>query len=316
MKCQNNMKQIGLALHNYHDAYQKFPVGSPGSRTIGSTPNWRVRIFPYMEMDNEYTTLGAASNASMVSTANKAFLAGRVFPGWKCPSSAQPDCYTQADDTNDATNDYGARNNDGGFFKFSNVGANGQQIPAYVGISGAYNDPAGRDSTRTADSSYYGRIADTGMLLLNEQTTLTKCDDGTSNTIIVAEQSGLNGLYDMRNRHASPWGAAAIDPSSGSDPQIDSNVNWLASNIRPSAPNRWSFYAVGIVTVRALPNTALSVTGGDFPYSANTPLNSFHTGGINALLADGSVRFVANGVPFATLAKLCARDDGQPVGDY
>ena len=51
MKCQNNLKQIGLALHNFHDANQKFPQGQ---RTGIGSANWRVLIFPYLEQDNLY----------------------------------------------------------------------------------------------------------------------------------------------------------------------------------------------------------------------------------------------------------------------
>src|SRR6187455_420054 len=52
MKCQNNLKQIGLGLHNYESAYQTFPAGHEGSGVhIG---NWRVMIMPNMELGNVY----------------------------------------------------------------------------------------------------------------------------------------------------------------------------------------------------------------------------------------------------------------------
>src|SRR6476661_1952455 len=57
MKCSNNLKQIGLGLHNYASAYQKFPMGQRyGTGSVGSA-NWRVELFSFMEQDNLYKQL-------------------------------------------------------------------------------------------------------------------------------------------------------------------------------------------------------------------------------------------------------------------
>jgi hypothetical protein len=280
-----------------------------------------MRIFPFLELSAEYTGAKAdAANANMKGSPAKAFLAEKVFKVWKCTSSSLPDFYSPGgNDADDAQDNYGARNNDGGAFSFANVGANGHQIPAYVGVSGAYNDPAGRDTVRTYQTNYYGTMADTGVFLLNESVPLAALPDGTSNTLAVAEQSGKNGDYDMRNRHTSPWGgpeAASVTSSMTGGTYKPSDVASLSQVIATfGAASKKGIFANGIVTVRSLPNTALLVTGGDFPYSANTPLNSFHPGGINAMMTDGSVRFVTDGVEFAALARMCSRDDGMPTAE-
>src|SRR5690242_10285784 len=57
MSCQNNLKQIGLALHNYHDVYGKFPPGGVTNGTCCSTqsgPTWTIFLLPYIEQDNLY----------------------------------------------------------------------------------------------------------------------------------------------------------------------------------------------------------------------------------------------------------------------
>ncbi|MGL4552424.1 MAG: DUF1559 domain-containing protein, partial [Gemmataceae bacterium] len=58
MKCSNNLKQIALAMHNYHDANNKFPVGFDSNTGWG----WGTFLLPYLEQNNLYTQLSAASN--------------------------------------------------------------------------------------------------------------------------------------------------------------------------------------------------------------------------------------------------------------
>ena len=60
----------------------------------------------------------------------------------------------------------------------------------------------------------------------------------------------------------------------------------------------------------------LAATGVGSDAANNLPLNSTHPGGVNVLMADGSVRFVSETIPLATLAKLATRDDGQTLGDF
>jgi len=51
-------------------------------------------------------------------------------------------------------------------------------------------------------------------------------------------------------------------------------------------------------------------------YGVNKPLNSAHTGGVHLLLGDGAVRFISDNINMQTLAQLCTRDDGIPMGDF
>src|SRR3954467_12404046 len=72
-QCINNMKQVGLALHGYHDARKAFPLGQDNST---NKANWRVLIFPYLEQSALY---GKLNLANIQSDAN---LAGLVLPVW------------------------------------------------------------------------------------------------------------------------------------------------------------------------------------------------------------------------------------------
>jgi prepilin-type N-terminal cleavage/methylation domain-containing protein len=61
-QCINNLKQLGLAMHNYHDSNQQFPY-EPGG-TSGSSPNWAVAVLPFIEQDNVAKAMGATSTGT------------------------------------------------------------------------------------------------------------------------------------------------------------------------------------------------------------------------------------------------------------
>jgi len=162
---QNNLKQIGLALHNSHDSYQKFPTGH---RNSVAAANWRVLIFPYLEQAPLYNQLVAQNNNKLdnIYDAGTRPLANTVIPIWKCPSTSVPELQPQAWVT-----------------WWTNYN---HMVPSYQGIMGATPDPSGSTGTSYA-SNYGGWWCNNGMLLANEFTRFADCIDGTSNTIIAAE---------------------------------------------------------------------------------------------------------------------------------
>ena len=127
----------------------------------------------------------------------------------------------------------------------------------------------------TQASNYGGVMANTGMLLANEHTSIGSCIDGTSNTIIVAEQSGtVNNGSDGRNRYISGWGHCYFP---GKVPNATSG----------------EYFFTGITCVLYGINSSSTTAppgGADNSYDVSTILNSGHTGGINVVLTDGSVR--------------------------
>ncbi|VTS06310.1 DUF1559 domain-containing protein [Tuwongella immobilis] len=262
MRCQNNLKQIGLGLHNYESAQQQFPMGSRGAN-VGNA-NWRVELFPYMELDNVYRQI----NVSDVF--NSTVLHRLVLPVWKCPSQVVPDTQPQSFVT---------------WFAATNP-----QVPSYEGIMGAYPDPAGV-TTNTLASNYGGWFANSGMLVPNQQIKMAGCSDGTSNTIIVGEQSGRVGTQDIRNGYYSPWGGNTFPGP----------VN------NPGSGDIWG---MGLTCVAYRINSRTAAAGSSQSYHGNTILNSEHTGGINVVFTDGSVRFITDSIDFFEFQKLCTRADG------
>jgi prepilin-type processing-associated H-X9-DG protein len=129
------------------------------------------------------------------------------------------------------------------------------------------------------------------MLLSNEPTTIARCTDGTSNTIIVAEQSAAIGTQDIRNGYYTPWGSCTFAT-------------------RVSQGNPGDSWGSGLTGVQYAINAMTTAAGSDNTYDCNTVLNSNHPGGINALFTDGTVRFISNSTDFANFQRLCVRDDG------
>jgi type II secretory pathway pseudopilin PulG len=271
-QCKNNMKQIGLSLHNYESTSNCFPIGSYSP--FNTVPNWRLQIFPYFDQAPLYNKMDfAQSFAGNVATTNTTILSKLVLQTYVCPSSALDPC--------------------------ANISNNTQfiQIPMYVGISGAYPDVAGR--TVGSSSNYGGYYTNNGMLLHNQLTRIRDAVDGTSNVMIVAEQSGRVGTTDMRSGYYGGYTGTTF-----------------AGAVTASVPNGADSWSVGLTGVQYKINAPTLAGGSDNPWDPNTVINSFHTGGIHGLLSDGSVRFVSDNIDINLLRNLCSRDDGIPLGDF
>ncbi len=83
MKCQSNLKQLGLALHNYHDTNNGLPIGASGDTQLC----WRVWILPYIEQQNLYNQFNLGFG--FWNTANKLGLALNPIKTFNCPSQIQ-----------------------------------------------------------------------------------------------------------------------------------------------------------------------------------------------------------------------------------
>jgi prepilin-type N-terminal cleavage/methylation domain-containing protein/prepilin-type processing-associated H-X9-DG protein len=283
-KCQNNLKQIGLALHNYESANSRFPAGQESNVSVG---NWRVESFPFMELDTVYsqmTTITATVNGKTVTRKdayNSPVLRNLVIQTWKCPSSALPDAQPAAWTT-----------------WWTNYN---HQVPAYIGVMGAYPDPAG-NAAAIYPSNYGGWWSNNGMLVPNAHTRIADASDGLSNTMFVAEQSGKvqNCGYasgDARNGYYSPWGGVTFSNPIG---------------VQSAGADCWG---LGLTCVAYAVNSQSCGAGAGTSYVGNSIINSFHTGGINTLFGDGSVRFVTNSFDFTMLQRMCTKADGLTVTD-
>jgi prepilin-type N-terminal cleavage/methylation domain-containing protein/prepilin-type processing-associated H-X9-DG protein len=161
MKCSNNLHQIGLALHNYHSAYNKFP---PGWVRVKGAPDpswgWGTFLLPYLEQDNLYRRLNPDTRT--MQDVFKADLAALQFqvPVYVCPSDSNP---------------------------AGNLNAN--RPFAKVGLS---------PSVSIGISNYPGNggnAGDTGIFQENTQYSVQSIPDGTSNTLAVGERKSKDGAF-------------------------------------------------------------------------------------------------------------------------
>lgn len=147
-----------------------------------------------------------------------------------------------------------------------------------------------------------GWISRSGILGM-QANQIKDCTDGTSSTIMVGEQSGqVNG----KDLSANIMGAWAGWISIGS---FDINVGSMTFTSGYSQ----NPYGVGVTTVLRQPNwywASGAINPDQNPGGNNTVLNSYHPGGIHVMLADGSVRFLAETVSLTTLQRLCCKEDG------
>lgn len=280
-QCKNNMKQLGLAVHNYHDTSNVFPIGQQNSKAYA---NWRVGLLPYLDQAPLFNQLNfrqtflsgcaASSTYGFVYENGNTALVKLVIPVYKCPTSPL-----------DPVADVGCNNDH-------------VQVHDYVGIGGATPDPTNRPGVCSIDTGY-GTYCNNGLLTPNQVFKIRDITDGASNTMIIAEQSGQVGNRDYRAGYHGGWSSlAGVSPFT-------------------TPPNFTGLpYGSGTTVVRQQVNSKSAGLGAGSSYYANTILNSFHTGGIHILLTDGAVRFISDNLDFNTLCRLACKDDGITIGEF
>lgn len=305
MQCSNNLKQLGLALHTHHSTFSRLPPGGandqapfgvdpPSSQRWGSS--WMVYILPYIEMDNIYKNWQFTGQSGAFNANNNALASNVEIKTFFCPSSPMP------------------------HFKATNQGAANASLSNYVGVSGAVPGLIpGYTETRFNDLPCGGRISAGGAMIPNGQLKLSDISDGTATTIAITENSNFivdNNGKQQDWRSTQPWGWYLGVKSPGIPPNFDNgggdNREPGLTTIRYTINNKPAAGWVNDVT-----NTGVGIGGYTANCTgANIPISSTHTGGVNIVLCDGSVRFLKEETTLAILAQLATRDDGVPLSDY
>jgi prepilin-type N-terminal cleavage/methylation domain-containing protein len=295
-QCSNNMKQIGLALHLYHDVNKELPYATTTRGVkdgdFRSHRSWAVAIFPYIEQQPLYSKFifGDAGNFDTLSNpkTNLTALNGVVISYFYCPSNTRG---KMREDTASSVQ-----------YKLQKIN--------YVGIGGTVKNPNNVTNNITPNVTIYGLRTFNGTIIPigPSETTegisipsissigLEALSDGTSNTIGIAEQSHL--VKDSSGNQQD-WGASG---HRGGGWNGNHSLNWIAN----------------VTHIYWTINSICPGSAGDArcnqPYAVNTIITSPHTGGAQFAVMDGSVRFIADTVDFnSILLRLAARNDGLPV---
>ncbi len=182
MQCSNNLKQLGLASHNYHDVHKSFPIGHHFRGTYANTGlayGWGFGLLPFIEQGNLYNQFNTAWPVMNLANSNNGLLAATPQASFSCPSDTKP---PQRDDpVNTPSTPTVIIKNSG--------------TSSYQGAGGAYT---GWNGTGAANATRYNGVfeRDTrGAMGIRDMT------DGTSNTIIIAEARwGMDPAGENRGR--------------------------------------------------------------------------------------------------------------------
>lgn len=296
-QCKNHMKQLVLALHNYHDTQLTFPPGYI-TRTATGTPcgeaAWGALILPYIEQNNIFERFDF--RFEMSSPPNDAMV-DEPIATFRCPSDNGP---VQATDEGLSL---GAGSNPPAHIKtaLSNylacAGSGNLDVFGLGPVSLNDEDPAadGQDNTTTD----FG-----GMFFGNSRNRMGDMRDGNQNTILIAE-------------HYSRTGRNGGNVDDGLPESTPPNYNHVEE-----CHGYWAFADDGDAS-DVLFDMRHGVNGGrgaelGFNQGAGNEgdVSSRHEAGAQIGLGDGAVRFVAQTTDPTILERLANRRDGQIVGDY
>jgi prepilin-type N-terminal cleavage/methylation domain-containing protein/prepilin-type processing-associated H-X9-DG protein len=313
-KCQNNLKQFGLALHNYHDTHGRFPAGGLGAIFNGDwnddRGSWLVYILPYIEQDNLYRQIstndggpvpppsgpvgpaGAPDNTPYsLSNADQRYVnnGGPPYPGVFANLRPPPlfRCPSDDFDPKAQTSNY--------------VGSLGPQCATTIGVPGCTYMPNQQYCDGISLGWGYPVSPDHGNSFsandirglfnrLGAELSMSSVPDGLSNTILVGES--LPGSHDHLG--SQWWG-----------------YNNGASHCTTIVPINF-LMPEGVDTAWP-PNDC---TKSFHDWNISWGFKSRHSGGANFVFGDGSVHFINQSIQHRTYQLLGCRNDGQVPGDY
>ena len=297
MQCQNSLKQLGLAAHNYHDVHNAFPSGQPrnlnaeplgavwGNEGVNACWTWSSLILPFVEQ----TALHGQINTDRL-LAHQALADPARLKLMQQPVSV----FRCASDTGPALNAYRQVPNGGSGNIDCTTGCVQVATSNYIGTNDSY------DIYR---SLFAGQRTGNGVFdqtIIKKKVSFKNISDGTSNTLLIGERaytlSGINGVFTS--------GAAVVFGTNG-----DSDQTNQQGMVYAMGAGRWPINCTSAGCQRGF--------------------SSRHTGGTQFVFCDGSVRFISQSIDHnpstdtvlvptldSVYERLIAIDDGLVVGEF
>jgi prepilin-type N-terminal cleavage/methylation domain-containing protein len=322
-QCTNQLKQLGVACHNYHDAKKKLPpaveiarppancdrnmvsafrTGTP-TGYAGYGPNWLIHLLPYMEQEGLYDQ-HAASILNYMNPPPPAVPGTDI--SWRAIRTARLSNLFCPTDTRETQ--MTACSHDGGNWERGNYAASAGPSWLHCTLDGRSSSSGATGSA--AGGSLGGMFGVNWGAELNQVATM----DGTSNTIMLSEiRTGLN-QFDRRGTWAMGLAGASITAANaGISPGGDCNLPNDATEKSDDIEN-----CSQLRTALGVGNSGLGARrmGCSFDNGPNNWPNwqaqtrSLHPGGVNVCLGDASVRWVRNEVSQQLWQRMLGRNDG------
>ena len=291
-KCQNNLKQLGLALHNYHDVNQKFPYGHAAETGVNSPvnttayadgtfwyhrrQNWFQLVLPYLEQGPLFQAYEADRTQyihNISSNSNPAInqIARTAIPTMSCPSDGNA----------------------------PGVGAGGSSTSfqgSYAVCAGGVQWVNGVAATTPMDMT---SVDTGGYFFRDSKTRIIDAQDGSSNTLLASE-----GI--IRGNGPATWGE--LGGYWGGAPHGSYAFSTFE---RPNGPTPDRVYTCKAATFPGTPNNAPCESGNTLGLAGRWNFaRSYHTGGVNAVMGDGTVRFVRSTIDLTVYRAMGTKSDG------
>lgn len=319
-QCTNNLKQIGLGLHNYESSNQSFPPS--GESTLFNGPGvpaqWSItagpitqfvdgdysalaRVLTYMEGGAQYNALNFSIGYWEKSGANYTG-SSAVISVFICPSSSRINTQRDAvDPTEVAVSPTGPSAVFGIGYGYTDYGPT-----CYTDI-----DPLGTNTGFSLPTPYRNKASRADGLLKAGQTRIGEITDGTSNTIAIGEDAGRDERFESPYTMVSNGG-----DTRGLGPYDTTAKRRYWRWVEPD--NAYGVSGAPNNKFRPMNETQSYVTGGPLGTKgnnagANDELFSFHPGGVNVLYGDGSVRFLKDTISVVTLRSLVTLRGGEVI---
>ena len=293
-QCKNNLKQIGLALHNYHDVYGQFPLNYDATRNndasgrLKTSVSWITASLPYFEQAALYQTINFADTSDNFNTLNTASAQTarlQKLTGFLCPSNPQQ---------------------------------------AVESFAGNYDGNGWNGNTRTIQAARTDYVGNMGWVVTGWKDCTVDIPQG--NSPWVDPGIAYNGQGDGLPRVAGVFwwlGTAKISDivdGTSSTVGVFENHHWRASKRFPAEVNKaaaW-FTPIGAIDTMHKPinYAADDIPGGNGGDDTRcSSFSSTHVGGAQALLCDGAVIFMSENISRVVYQAVSSRAGGEVVGE-